>query len=329
MSAAAAPEAGRARFARDVREGLSRPQRELSPEYFYDDVGSALFEAICHLPEYGVTRAEERILAASAGEIAARAEGARLLIELGSGSGRKTVRVLEAFGRNGRMVYCPIDVSPSALERCRRDLEHLAAIRPVTASYLDGLRAALAERPPGRPVLVLFLGGTIGNFNPSSAVAFLERVRGLLAPGDLLLLGADLVKPAEVLLPAYDDPAGVTAAFNRNLLARINRELGGNFTLSRFAHEARYDAAHQRIEMHLRSLCRQEVEVPAAGLRFTLEEGETIWTESSYRFDLAGLTSMAAQAGFDPLAHWLDAGWPFALSLWRVGAVPPDHQARA
>jgi dimethylhistidine N-methyltransferase len=303
-----------------VRQGLLQPPRQLSPEYFYDDVGSALFEAITHLPEYGVTRAEERILDGCSEAVAARAARARLLIELGSGSGRKTRRILEAFPADGARVYCPIDVSPSALSRCRRDLEHLASIQPVAASYLDGLESALAGRPPSRPVLVLFLGGTIGNFDRRAGIAFLRRIRTFLAPGDLLLLGADLVKPAELLLPAYDDPAGVTAAFNRNLLARINRELGGNFVLARFAHEARYNPDHKRIEMHLRSLQQQEIEVAGAGLRFALQEGETIWTESSYRFELSDLRSMASRAGFDTVAQWLDIEWPFAVSLWSARA---------
>lgn len=305
-------------FAREVREGLLKPgQKELPCRYFYDDVGSALFEAITLLPEYGLTRADARLIRAHAAEVAARLHPPLAVAELGSGSGTKTRLLLEALG--GRPVYTPIDVSAAALEKCAREVGHAARVVPFTGSYLDGLEEASARRSPRTRLLVLFVGSTIGNFDRREAEGFLGEVRARLRPGDALLLGADLEKPAAQLVAAYDDPAGVTAAFNLNLLARINRELGAGFDLRAFAHLARYNQEARRIEMHLFSRARQSVAVPAAGITVSLAACETILTESSYKFGADEIAAMGRRAGFLPEAQWLDEEWPFVETLLVAG----------
>jgi L-histidine N-alpha-methyltransferase len=306
-------------FARDVRSGLSKPgQKELPSVYLYDELGTALFEAITLLPEYGLTRADARILRAHAGAILERLPVPLVVTELGSGSGNKTRWILESLVRGGPVTYYPIDISASALTRCRVELAELGPIGIVGLErpYLEGLREVARRRPAGTALLVLFLGSTIGNFEPAAAEEFLRTVRATLRPGDGLLLGTDLVKPAATLLAAYDDPLGVTAAFNRNLLVRINRELGASFDPAAFAHQARYDPALRRVEMHLVSARRQTVPVPGAGFAVTFEEGESIWTEACHKFRLDEVRAMAGRCGFHPDAQWTDAGWPFAENLW-------------
>ena len=303
-------------FAADVRAGLMRGGRKTLPcRYFYDDVGSALFEAIACLPEYGLTRADARLIDRHARELAARLPARLAVAELGSGSGVKTRAILEALGSVRRPAYHPIDVSRAALLRCERELGALAEVAPIEGSYLEGLRQVTEWRGQGASLLVLFLGSTIGNFEPEAAAEFLRAVRRLLAPGDAFLLGADLVKPVDRLLAAYDDQAGVTAAFNLNLLARINRELGGDFDPRRFTHVARYEARARRVEMLLRSRVRQTVTVRAAGIAVELARGETILTEVSYKFRPEQLATMAHAAGFRMEAQWVDAEWPFAENL--------------
>ena len=303
-------------FAAEVRAGLTRTgQKTLPCRYFYDDVGSALFQAISALPEYGLTRADDRIIRACAGELIGRLPGPVAVVELGSGSGTKTRWVLEALARRERPVYYPIDVSGAALAWCRRELGELACVTPLEGSYLEGLREVVCRRRQGGRFLVLFLGSTIGNFEPAEAAAFLREVRACLAPGDAFLLGTDLEKPTAHMLAAYDDPAGVTAAFNLNLLARINRELGGDFALRRFAHVARYNRAARRIEMHLRAKTAQTVRVRDAGIEVDLRRGETIWTESSHKFRLADVRETARQAGFECALQWVDEEWPFSENL--------------
>jgi len=299
-------------FVQDVVAGLSRTPKTLPPRYFYDDVGSPLFEAITALPEYGLTRADERLLRQHAHEICRLAGGRAHIVELGSGSGRKTRWILEAFGKPA---YHAIDVSAAALDQCRRELSPYSRILLHQGTYTDGLRTATALR--GRdPVLVLFIGSTIGNFQPHDALAFLRHVRSALHPGDLFLIGFDLVKSGRTLVDAYDDPTGVTAAFNLNLLARMNRELGADFHLRSFAHEARYNEDARRVEMHLRSLRDQTVFLGAAQRQFHFAPGETIWTESSHKFVASELSAIAIDCGFREVAQWLDAEWPFAESLW-------------
>jgi dimethylhistidine N-methyltransferase len=305
-------------FASDVRVGLTRPgQKELPSKYLYDDVGSALFEVISHLPEYGLTRADERLLKRHACEIVERVDAPVAVAELGSGSGKKTRWILEALSRRGRIVYYPVEISRSALAMCERELSDIDAISIVgfEREYLDGLLEAAAQRERGHHLLVLFLGSTIGNFDRPAGLKFLAEVRHILEPGDSLLLGTDLEKSSAQLLRAYDDELGVTAAFDLNLLARVNRELDADFDLSQFEHRARINHEARSIEMHLQSKRRQTVRIPAAGLRVEFAEGETIWTESSHKYAPDEIFEMASAAGFRCQAQWIDEEWPFAENL--------------
>lgn len=307
-----------AEFCSDVLIGLRHPgQKEIPSKYLYDAIGSALFDAICLLPEYGLTRAELRILERHADEIIELTTGPAIVAELGSGSGQKTRFILESLARRQRVNYYPIDVSGSALYRCSQELGNLDMVTLVgfESAYLDGLREVAARRRKGERLLVLFLGSTIGNFDRGADEAFLCAVRAILQKGDALLLATDLQKPVNALIKAYDDPAGVTAAFNKNLLARINRELDANFDLARFEHVVRYDTAEDRIEMHLRSKMRQQVTIRKARLSFTLQNGETIWTESSHKYTLQQARELGERAGYRCLGQWVDSEWPFAESL--------------
>ena len=304
-------------FAAEVRADLSKPQKELHSKYLYDELGSALFEAITRLPEYGLTRADERLLCAHAEDITKLIAVPAGVIELGSGTGEKTRSILSALGQHGSKVhYLPIDVSPNALARCQRDLSDVAEVHPIAQSYLDGMASAVGRRPAEEPLLVLFLGSTIGNFERPRGVEFLQALRRLLQPGDALLLGADLVKDRDQMLRAYDDSIGLTAAFNLNLLARINRDLGANFELHNFQHEARWNERERRIEMHLRSRVNQTAFIAEADFTVRLQAGETIWTESSHKFQLHEICEMAGQTGFRVQAQWVDREWPFVESLW-------------
>ncbi|MGH8712890.1 MAG: L-histidine N(alpha)-methyltransferase [Casimicrobiaceae bacterium] len=314
------PQSERA-FAADVRTGLTNElQKQLPSRYLYDTVGSGLFEVITALPEYGVTRAEERIVRSHAAGMASRLPTHALVAELGSGSGRKTRWLLEALCRRHAVTYCPIDISPTALALCRHGLADIAGLRVVghERDYLDGLRQITSGRKVAAPLLVLFLGSTIGNFRRLAATRFMREVRALLHPGDAFLLGVDLMKPESDLLQAYDDAIGVTAAFNLNLLARINRELGGQFDLRRFAHEARFDAEKRSVDMHLRSLEEQQVEIPGAGIAVRFGRGETIWTESSHKYLAEEVVAMGEIAGFRCDGQWTDRAWPFADTLFGV-----------
>lgn len=306
-------------FALDVLHGLSdKHQKRLSAQFLYDEVGSVLFEAITALPEYGLTRADARLLKQHAPDVIRMANGPVRVVELGSGSGIKTRWVLEAAVQAfGGVTYTPIDVSCAALNLCTAALEglHGVCVEPQHSTYLDGLQNALGQRNAGETALVLFLGSTIGNFSPDEARRFLAAIRKLLEPGDLLLLGADLLKPVPSLIAAYDDPAGVTAAFNRNILVRINRELQADFDVRTFAHEARFDPDTSRVEMHLRCGARQTVHIRALGRSFPFVLGETIWTESSYKFTLEAVRAMGREAGFFCKTQWVDTEWPFAETL--------------
>ncbi|MGB9235481.1 MAG: L-histidine N(alpha)-methyltransferase [Terriglobales bacterium] len=305
-------------FASDVRAGLTQPgQKELPSKYLYDDVGSALFEVISHLPEYGLTRADERLLRRHADEIVDRLTGPVAVAELGSGSGKKTRWLLEALCRRQRTSYYPVEISASALAMCERELRDIDSISILgfEREYLDGLLEIAAQRKSGQRLLVLFLGSTIGNFDRPAGVKFLTEIRRILNPGDSLLLGTDLKKPAAELLRAYDDNLGVTAAFNLNLLARINRELDADFDLTQFAHQAKINHDARSVEMHLRSRRRQTVRVPAAQIVVEFLEGETIWTESSHRYSKEEIFWTAAEAGFRCDVQWIDEQWPFAESL--------------
>ena len=306
-------------FASEVRAGLTRAgQKELPSKYLYDDVGSALFEVISHLPEYGLTRADERLLRRHACDIVDRLDSPVAVAELGSGSGKKTRWILEALSRRERTFYYPVEISRSALAMCERELSDIDSISIVgfEREYLDGLLEIAAQRQLGQHLCVLFLGSTIGNFDRPAGLEFLAEVRRILEPGDSLLLGTDLEKPTTQLLDAYDDELGVTAAFNLNLLARINRELDADFDLGEFAHVARINHQTRSVEMHLQSLRRQTVRIPAADLRVDFLEGETIWTESSHKYSAEEAFQMARDAGFRCQAQWIDEQWPFAENLF-------------
>lgn len=321
MVAPTLPQVVSPEFAAEVRAGLTRSgQRELPSKYFYDAVGSELFEAICLLPEYGLTRADTRLLQRYAEEMVSRIPSPAHVAELGSGTGKKTRVLLEAMARNRRISYYPIEISTAALEACEKELGQLNLVSLVgyEKPYLEGLQAVAARRNAGEHLCVLFLGSTIGNFDRPAARDFLRQVREVLEPGDSLLLGTDLEKDEGVQLLAYDDPAGVTAAFNLNLLARINRELGGDFQLRDFRHLALWNATERRIEMHLQSIRRQRVSIPGAALQIGLQEGETIWTESSHKYHPREPFEMAEQAGFRQIGQWTDEEWPFAQNLWIV-----------
>jgi L-histidine Nalpha-methyltransferase len=306
-------------FASDVVIGLSQPgQKELPSKYFYDEVGSALFDVICVLPEYGLSRAGMRILKRHAGDIVDRLPSHVIVAELGSGSGQKTRLLLESLARRQRVNYYPIDISGSALNRCQQELGQIDRVSIVgfERAYLDGLQEVAARRRDGEKIFLLFLGSTIGNFDRPAGDQFLREVRATLREGDALLLSTDLEKPVEKLMLAYDDPAGVTAAFNKNLLARINRELGADFDLSRFEHIVRYDESERRIEMHLRSTAWQRVTIRQGGYGFYMREGETIWTESSHKYNVKEVVQMGERTGYRCAGQWLDSEWQFAQNLF-------------
>ncbi len=295
----------------DVQRGLSGRPKTLPPKWFYDAHGSDLFEKITELPEYYPTRAEREILLARSGDIAA-ATRARTLVELGSGSSEKTRHLLDAL--TDLHTYVPVDVSESALTQAG---QALAAERPgldVHALIADFTAELTLPGTPG-PRLVAFLGGTIGNLLPAERAAFLASVRALLAPGDALLLGTDLVKDEEVLVRAYDDAAGVTAAFNKNVLTVIDRELGADFEPAAFDHVALWDAEHEWIEMRLRSRTAQTVKVPALGLAVDFAAGEELRTEVSAKFRQEGVRAELFAAGLDLTHWWTDEAGRFALSL--------------
>jgi dimethylhistidine N-methyltransferase len=311
------PHAAPATFADDVRDGLGRAAKALPPKYFYDDLGSKLFEAICALPEYYLTRAEREILERYAGEIVARVGGPVELVEFGSGSAEKTRLVVAALvERQAEVHYIPVDNSAGAREASASAmLDRFPTVRiTAVASDYEGAIGRLRERGPASR-LALFLGSNVGNLDEAQANAFLSGVRAALGPGDALLLGADLKKSAAVLEAAYDDPLGVTAAFNLNMLVRINRELGADFDVRRFAHRARYDEREGVVRMHLVSLAEQSVEIRALGMRVAFAEGEAIHTEDSRKYDVDDVSRMARASGFRRAETWFDAERRFSSSL--------------
>jgi L-histidine N-alpha-methyltransferase len=305
-----------ARFASDVQYYLKLQPRQLPSRYLYDALGSALFDAICLLPWYRITRAEMQLLAAHGRSIFAHLPRLMRIVELGPGSGEKLATLVRDRPCSSRLDLHLIDVSPSALALSSRTLSVAGDVHIVTheASYEVGLAQVAREAHAGR-TLVLLLGSNIGNFDRPGAHAFLDGIRAALASGDAVLLGADLVKSDRELLLAYDDPLGVTAAFNRNLLLRINRELGGDFDVAAFAHQAIWNETESRVEMHLVSLRRQRVRVAAAELDIVMEEGESIWTESSYKYQPADLVVMLEGAGFRLAEQWIDSRAGFVLTL--------------
>jgi L-histidine Nalpha-methyltransferase len=302
-------------FAAEARAGLTRSgQKSMPPKYLYDALGSALFEAITQLPEYGLWRAERRLLETHAAHIAALAP-ASTVIELGSGSASKTALLLRALLRQRQVAYCAVDVSPAALEMTRLELAGRVGlrVRTVESEYLSGLDIAVQGRAVHGSTLVLLLGSSLGNLDFGASVRFLRHARAVLHPGDHLLLGADLVKPESELLAAYDDALGVTAAFNLNLLGRMNRELGSDFMLNQFRHRARFNHDTHDVEMHLESLVDQTVRF--ADFAVTFRAGETLHSESSHKYSLAELDQLMENCGFRNTARWIDAEGQFSSSL--------------
>ncbi len=303
----------------EVFNGLTERPKTLSPWLFYDQKGSQLFEEITELPEYYVTRTERQILAEHAEEIVTAAAGGRDLsmIELGAGTATKTGLLLNAaVGLQGSVIYYPIDVSESALEEARTRLEAElpeVVVEPIVADYTEGMRQSSSSRP-GRK-LVLYIGSSIGNFSPADALEVLRGVRAQLLPGDCLLLGTDMVKDVDTLLAAYDDAAGVTARFNKNILVRINRELDANFNPKLFRHRARWNEEHSRIEMHLESLLAQKVVLRALDTEVRFALGETIHTENSYKFTDERAAALLTRAGFKLRQQWTDANHWFTVYL--------------
>jgi L-histidine Nalpha-methyltransferase len=304
-------------FAEDVLRGLSSRPRQLFPKYLYDELGSQLFEAICLLPEYYLTRAENEILTRFAGEIVSSIPTPNTLIEMGSGSASKTRLVIEALLRDRpELLFVPVDISASALERSSRILLQSypgLRIEAFGAEYFDGM-TELAKRQRG-PTLALFLGSNISNFEPDEARAFLRAMRNVLRVGDALLLGADLRKEKKILEAAYNDTLGVTAAFSRNLLVRINRALGADFDLPAFRHRAVYSEEHSRIEISVESLRDQTVTISKLDLSVALAAGELIHTENSYKYDLDGIAALASDSGFVCGRTWFDEKKRFSSNL--------------
>jgi L-histidine Nalpha-methyltransferase len=302
----------------DALAGLTATPKTLPPKWFYDAQGSALFEKITELPEYYPTRAERSILRAVSGEIAALS-GARVLVELGSGSSEKTRLLLDALRDHGQLrSYVPVDVSESALVLAGDALavEYPGlAVHAVVSDFEEHLGLPAADTDGAGPRLVAFLGSTIGNMVPAQRAAFLSRVRSQLRPGDTFLLGTDLVKDPAVLVAAYDDDAGVTAAFNKNVLAVLNAELGADFDLDAFDHVAVWNAADEWMEMRLRSAMSQEVHLPGIGLTVEFAAGEEMRTEVSAKFRRAGVERELAAAGFSMRSWWTDPAGQFGLSL--------------
>jgi len=323
----------------EARRGLTSTPKTLSPWLFYDEPGSRLFEQITALPEYYLTRTERDLFHAHADQIFLSLIANLTIAELGAGTASKTGILLRALARfQSTVLYQPIDISPTALGYAREAIERTipgVTVHPQVANYVT--EPVPLERPPQTKILALYIGSSIGNFSPAEACAILNRLRSQLRPGDALLLGTDLApglagggltgagpaKTVATLLAAYDDAAGVTAAFNLNLLARLNRELAANFDLDRFTHRALWNAAHSRIEMHLESSCAQRVHIPAnsAGPALTLDfaPGETIHTENSYKFTPAAIAALLTGSNFTPTHTVLDPHCLFAVTLATAG----------
>jgi len=304
-------------LADDVRNGLTGRRKRFLPKYFYDELGSQLFEAICLLPEYYLTRAENEILERYADEIVSSVSGQKTLVEMGSGSASKTKLIIEALLRQQpELTFIPVDISATALENSSRILLQSyprLRINAYAADYFAGLQE-LGKKLKG-PTLALFLGSNISNFDQDEALRFLRALRSVLHKGDALLLGADLKKDRTILEAAYNDALGVTAAFNLNVLARINRELGGNFDLRAFQHRAVYNEAMGRIEIYIVSLKAQKVRIEKLDLEVEFSEGEEIHTENSYKYDLSDIGRLAGTTGFTRARTWLDSQERFSSNL--------------
>ena len=305
-------------LAAEVRYFLTQSPRQLPSRALYDTLGSALFAAICELPWYPLTRAERRLLSTHRDDILREARSPARLVELGGGNGSKLDLLLGGpyHARYVRRIEL-IDVSPSALREAERRLTEQRTVTVVTHAmrYEQGLHEVARSPLVGERTLMLLLGSNVGNFDPPGAAQLLEAIAASMRPGDMLLIGADLVKAERDLLLAYDDPLGVTAAFNKNLLVHLNRSLGSTFDVDAFDHRAVWNPRESRVEMHLLSRVRQVVDVPASGLRVELSAGEAIWTESSYKYRVDAFEEILRAAGFSNLRHWIDSENRFLLAL--------------
>jgi dimethylhistidine N-methyltransferase len=315
----ASPAASREAFAAEVREYLERTPRQLPSKYLYDELGSSLFEAICRLPWYRITRAESSLLGRFAKKILQPLRRPLSIAELGCGSGEK-LAILTANGGEPTALIQLVDISAAALDMAQYRLEAVGYHNVLAhqSTYEEGLVQVARSRPADGSLILLFLGSNIGNFDPPVARELLCRIRSTLRAGDALLLGSDLVKPEQELLLAYDDPLQVTAAFNRNLLRRINDELDATFDLDAFAHRALWDRDERRVEMRLVSLRQQTVEIGAADYAVTFDAGEEIWTESSHKYEVDQIIAEGRAAGFGPAQQWVDDDARFALTRFMV-----------
>src|SRR5271166_5112347 len=306
-------------IALEVREGLGATPKRLPAKLFYDEIGSELFEQITELPEYYLTRTERSILESFAGEILQQAGPSLTLVELGAGTASKTcVLIEELLQHQSRALFYPIDVSPSALDEAMRRLGRQfpsLRVNPIVADYTGGVPAL--ARITGRK-LVLYIGSSIGNFEPCEAIGILRRIRRTLRPGDALLLGADYAKKSTILVPAYDDAQGVTASFNKNILARLNRELDADFDLDQFRHVAVWNKRCSRMEMHLESLRSQGVFLPVLNMDVAFSPGERIHTENSYKYTAEMVEAILRESGFRLEQSWYDRQKWFGVHLARV-----------
>ncbi len=307
------------RFAQDVRTGLGKSPKALPCLYFYDKIGSSLFERICRQPEYYCTRAEAEILKTHSRDIAAICNRSSRIVELGSGNSEKTRILLETFiDSDIRATYYPIDISHGILEESAVVLKEACPplnVRPIAARYEDGLEML---EPIGGKILLLWLGSSIGNYEPESAKSFIARLQSKLSIGDYFLIGVDLIKDSAVLEAAYNDRSGATAAFNLNLLARINRELGGHFLLERFEHRAIFNPEEGRIEMYLVSNCEQKIRIDALNMTVALAKGEQIHTENSYKYNPEEISLLGDHKGLLLIKQWFDSRKQFSLNLFEV-----------
>jgi len=305
-------------FAEDVLVGLSAtPQKTLSPKYLYDETGSLLFERICDLPEYYPTRIERSIIENNISEIVAVCGPETELVELGSGSSTKTQIIIEALLRKySKLSYIPIDISRSILVESTKHLQKKYPeihITGLVSDYIKALNYLMLHHHDHK--MIIFLGSSIGNFATDESLSFLKRIRKNLSASDMLLVGMDLVKPEDILIPAYDDAEGITAQFNLNILVRINRELGGKFDLDKFKHQAIFNEKHSRVEMHLVSLENQTVRIDYLDREFDFEKGETIHTENSHKYSPERISKMAERTGFTVTNSWHDENKWFSLNL--------------
>ena len=313
-----APAAVNAAFAEDVRHYLMQDPKQLPSRYLYDQLGSSLFDAICRLPWYPLTEGETRLIASQGADILGQVNSLARIVELGSGNGEKLAALVRTAGSRRRALDLHlIDISPAALTTASQTLSVFDRVHVFAheANYENGLDQFSREISGPGQTLAMFLGSNIGNYDPPGAAALLKSVYAALRPGDAFLIGVDLVKPEADLMLAYDDPLGVTAAFNRNLLVRINRELGGDFDLDGFRHRAVWNAEASRVEMHLVSTRAQRVRVPGAELDLEFADGEHIWTESSYKYRPEDVTELLEAAGFRCGPRWVDDRSKFSLSL--------------